>query len=139
MLVTDLSEDQKPDVLSVYPATDHVFRIFSGVGDGTFGSNLFSGSTTSKFMQVAKIDLNNDGIADLAVSEGGSPGTEDATWKVFPGKGLAAYDPSIFTFTTTTQTRVGNAVGADMNEDGAEDFILPLPALNQIYVFLSNP
>ena len=114
----DLNKDHKVDL--VYGSSGQL-SIALGAGNGTFSAPTNAGSPENP-VAIAVADLNGDGVADIAVADGGTIGSSAGGVQIYLGKGDGSFsNPATV---TVGQNPTTIAVG-DVNGDGKADLIVP--------------
>jgi hypothetical protein len=111
--VADLNGDRVPDIVAVNRGKDGSASVFLGNGDGKFQPEVnypVGGSARS----LVVTDLNNDGIADLAITAG-------AAVRVLIGVGDGTFLPHVDYPAGFGAYGIG---AADLNHDGKVDLVV---------------
>jgi hypothetical protein len=123
----DFNRDGKLDVAV---GIDSGVSVLLGDGNGSFQSEV-DYALSSQAWSLVVADLNDDGILDLAASNGGTNGGRQVS--VFLGKGDGTFQPPINLDMGSTALQV---VAADMNGDGKLDLVVGTS--NGFSVWLGN-
>ena len=112
ILVADVNEDGKDDVILVHPNS---MDVLISIGDGTFAAPQTMATGIASPIAAGSWDVNHDGILDLAVVDGSS---QQAAFLVGDGNGNFS-PPQITSF--PAQASAG--VLADVDRDGNLDLV----------------
>jgi len=123
----DFDEDGAVDLAVSVNAAQDVVSVFAGLGDGTFGAVADLPLVDTVPIDVAAVDLDDDGHLDLVTSCSGRG-------EVMLGHGDGTFDPSL-AFPTAADRRFG--VG-DLSGDGILDLAFAGRALEQVSVLIGN-
>lgn len=121
MLVRDVSNDGKPDVIT---ATKGSLAVARGDGGGGLATaTLYPLTSCPTAGDLVLADFTGDKIADAVTSC-----FEGQTILLLPGKGDGSFGAGV---PTTTTTRPQALASGDVNKDGKEDLVVSHGSLNQ--------
>ena len=128
IVTADFNNDGKLD-LAVTNSGGNNVSIFSGNGDGTFGSavNLATGNLP---IAIAAADLNHDGVLDLVIAN-----QSDDTVSVLLGAGGGKFAPQVVYSTGDQPAAIAIA---DVNGDGNLDLAVANRGDNTVSILLGN-
>lgn len=130
--LADVNRDGKLDVVAVDANSGDV-RVLLGNGDGTFQPGIVT-AVPGAFFGIAVGDFNNDGNADVVVSD--STGLSPRNVIVLLGKGDGTFAAPV-RFSTGGSSE-GQIVVADFNGDGKADIAVVNQSDNTVSMLLGN-
>lgn len=139
--VGDFNGDGKIDVAVTNGATAGMVSILLGRGNGTLNKTPVIFGTAFGPEGVAVADFNDDGVADLAVTNNeSSPDGIGGSVSVLLSNGKSLFaGRTDFKLTTSANSGAYNglAVG-DLNGDGKPDLVVPVTFANQLSVLINS-
>ncbi len=132
--IADLDEDGYEDLIAVGGGSGLAIargQGLSGIGDGTFAAaTLISVTTSPAVVQV--VDLNEDGIWDLAI---GASSLRVLLGNGTAGKGDGTFGPVV---TYSVGSTPSSIAAGDLNGDGITDLVVGNAGTNTLSVLLGN-
>jgi hypothetical protein len=127
--IADFNHDGKPDVLVSFPRLAQTLELALGLGQGSFAQpdTIAHGIRVEDRGQVQILDLDGDGILDIAVNE---QNRHCVGW--LRGRG----DGTFHQFRALVQSpRIGNFAFGDLNGDGVPDLAVTLTDKGTVKIF----
>jgi hypothetical protein len=138
--VGDFNGDGIPDLAVAGEEPQAVLQILLGNGDGTFSSVSEKLATGSNPDSIAVGDFNEDGIQDLAVSNGNEADTSNSggnnSVTILLGNGDGTFTAS--SSSPATGSSPSSIAAADFNRDGILDLAVSNYGSNSVTILLGN-
>lgn len=113
--VADVNEDGEQDIVVTLPQSQFAnLRVMFGNGDGTFEPQGFQDVGVSDAVALLVGDFDGDGSADLCITDN----PDDPSLAVVLGDGQGGFSDPV-----SVNQGMGEAVAADLDDDGALDLV----------------